>query len=45
MVAGPLVLKSGIERGYLGSVEWGERNIALLNIFKLTKALGFLHRH
>ena len=40
MAAGPLVLKSGIERDYLGSVEWGERNTALLNISNWPKPWG-----
>lgn len=35
-----LALESGIARSYLGGVERGQRNIALLNIFKLAEALG-----
>jgi len=31
---------AGIDRTYVGSVERGERNIACLNIVKLSKALG-----
>ena len=35
-----LALESGLARSYLGGVERGQRNIALLNIFKLSEALG-----
>ncbi|MDR0775148.1 MAG: helix-turn-helix domain-containing protein [Azonexus sp.] len=34
-----LALESGLARSYLGEVERGQRNIALLNIFKLAEAL------
>ena len=32
--------RAGIHPTYLGDVERGERNIALINILKLAKALG-----
>jgi len=35
-----LALESGIARSYLGGVERGQRNIALLNIYRLAEALG-----
>ena len=35
-----LSLESGLARSYLGGVERGQRNIALLNICRLAKALG-----
>ncbi|HEY9130372.1 MAG TPA: helix-turn-helix transcriptional regulator [Dyella sp.] len=34
-----LALESGIARSYLGGVERGQRNIALLNIYRLAEAL------
>ncbi|EUJ11154.1 putative transcriptional regulator [Methylophilaceae bacterium 11] len=34
-----LALESGIARSYLGGVERGQRNIALINICKLAEAL------
>jgi transcriptional regulator with XRE-family HTH domain len=34
-----LALKSGLNRGYYGDVERGERNIALANILKIAAAL------
>lgn len=35
-----LSLESGLARSYLGGVERGQRNIALLNICRLAQALG-----
>ena len=35
-----LALESGIARSYLGGVERGQRNIALVNICKLAETLG-----
>ena len=35
-----LALESGIARSYLGGVERGQRNIALLNIYRLAETLG-----
>jgi len=35
-----LALESGLARSYLGGVERGRRNIALLNIVKLAETLG-----
>ncbi|MGC3963618.1 MAG: helix-turn-helix transcriptional regulator [Rhodocyclaceae bacterium] len=35
-----LALESGIARSYLGGVERGQRNIALVNICVLAEALG-----
>lgn len=34
-----MALKAGLNRGYYGDVERGERNIALANILKLAAAL------
>ncbi len=35
-----LALESGLARSYLGGVERGQRNIAVVNICKLPQALG-----
>ncbi len=35
-----LAAEAGLDRTYVGSIERGERNVALLNINKLALALG-----
>lgn len=34
-----LALEAGLDRTYVGGIERGERNVALLNLFKLAKTL------
>jgi len=35
-----LALEAGLDRSYVGGVERGERNIAVLNLARIAKALG-----
>lgn len=35
-----LAFSSGMDRSYIGSVERGERNISIINIYKIFKSLG-----
>jgi transcriptional regulator with XRE-family HTH domain len=35
-----LSLKTGLHRAYIGQIERGEKNIGLINLEKIAKALG-----
>lgn len=35
-----LALEAGIDRSYLGGIERGEHNVAVMNLVKLAQALG-----
>lgn len=35
-----LALESGLARSYVGGIERGQRNLALLNIYRLAETLG-----
>ncbi len=40
-----LAAKAGIDRTYMGGVERGERNLGLLNLARIAKALGVSPAH
>lgn len=35
-----LALETGLDRSYVGGVERGEHNIAIINLLKISKSLG-----
>jgi transcriptional regulator with XRE-family HTH domain len=39
-----LALRCDLDRTYIGGIERGERNVSLLNIYKLSQALGIAAR-